>query len=77
MPPFQDENDDKIGKLNKEVKAMKDRCARYERIIKDLEARCDTHENALEMLWQQVVVLHASQGTLSASYNGENYGLLP
>jgi hypothetical protein len=31
MPPFQDENDDKIGKLNKEVEAMKDRCARYER----------------------------------------------
>ncbi|KAN0128681.1 hypothetical protein V8E53_013500 [Lactarius tabidus] len=49
------ENGDKIVKLNKEFVDLKDRCAGYERVIKDLEARCDTHENALEMLQQQIV----------------------
>jgi hypothetical protein len=77
MPPSQGENGDKIVKLNKEFMDLKDRCAGYERVIKDLEARCDTHENALEMLPQEIVCLHVSQGTLSASYNGEKYDLLP
>jgi hypothetical protein len=75
--PSQDENCDEIVKLNKEFVDLKDRCAGYERVIKDLEARCDMHENSLEMLWQQIVCLCVSQGTLSASYNGENYDLLP
>ncbi|KAN0128331.1 hypothetical protein V8E53_013836 [Lactarius tabidus] len=35
-------------KLNKELVDLKDRCAGYERVIKDLEARCDMHE----ILWR-------------------------
>jgi|ERR1700744_4022398 hypothetical protein len=77
MLPSQDEKDDQIIKLNMEVEALKNRCGGYEKIIKDLESRCDTHERTLEMLRQQVVRFHDSQGTLSTMYHEKEYELAP
>ena len=77
MLPSQVEKDDQIVKLNTEVEALKARCGEQEKMIKDLESRCDTHENALEMLRQQVVRLLDSQGTLSTRYGEKEYKLLP
>jgi hypothetical protein len=76
MLPSKGENSEEIIRLNKEVNTLKARCGGYERIIKDFEARFDSHEDALEMLRQHVVRLLDSQGTLSTRYNGKNYDLL-
>jgi uncharacterized coiled-coil protein SlyX len=59
------------------VQALKTKCDRYEKRIKELESRCDTHENAMEMLRQQLVRLHDSQGTLSTMYCEKEYELAP
>lgn len=58
-----------------EVEALKTRCGRYEKDIKDLESRCDTHEHSLEMLQQHVVHLQDIQGALSTKYYGKEYKL--
>ena len=65
-----------VEDLKMEVQTLKCRCDGYEKVIKDLTSRCDTHENALEMLWQQIVCYLDSQGTLSMTYHGNNYDLM-
>ena len=75
--PSQGEKEDQIINLNVEVEALKTRCGVYEKKINDLESRCNTHENALEMLWQQVVCLQDGQGTLSTVYHEREYTLAP
>jgi predicted nucleic acid-binding Zn-ribbon protein len=77
MLPSQGENNHELVRLNEEVEALKARCSGYERIIKDLESKSETHEEVLEMIRRQVVRLENSQGTLSTSYCGQNYDLLP
>ena len=73
----QGKDDDEIVEgLKMEVEALKIRCNGYERAIKDLNSRCDTHENALEMLCQQLVGYLDSQSALSTMYNGKNYELM-
>ena len=69
----QGKKDDQINILNMEVEALKTRCGVYEKRIDDLKSRCDTYENTLEMLRQQVVCLHDSQGTLSTEYHEKEY----
>ncbi|KAF8267175.1 hypothetical protein EI94DRAFT_1701201 [Lactarius quietus] len=63
------DNDKTFKDLKLEVQALTVRCNEYERIIKDLQSAHDTHKNILEMLWQQIVNLHDSQGTLSGAYS--------
>jgi hypothetical protein len=75
--PSQGEKEDQIINLNVEVEALKTRCGVYEKKINDLESRCNTHENALEMLRQQVVRLQDGQGTLSTVYHEREYTLAP
>jgi len=65
-----------VEDLKMEVQTLKCRCDGYEKVIKDLTSRCDTHENALEMLRQQIVRYLDSQGTLSTTYHGNNYDLM-
>jgi predicted nucleic acid-binding Zn-ribbon protein len=73
-----DEDDDGIVKdLKKEVQTLKGRYNEPERIIKDLQSRCETHENVLEMLRQEIVGLHDSQKTLDTMYLGNSYDLEP
>ena len=62
--------------LKMKVQTLKCRCDGYEKVIKDLTSRCNTHENALEMLWQQIVHYLDSQGTLSTMYHGNDYDLM-
>ncbi|KAF8265901.1 hypothetical protein EI94DRAFT_1702131 [Lactarius quietus] len=62
------DNDKTFKDLKLEVQALTVRCNEYERIIKDLQSARDTHKNILEMLWQQIVDLHDSWGTLSSAY---------
>ncbi|KAF8267159.1 hypothetical protein EI94DRAFT_1701191 [Lactarius quietus] len=71
-----EDNDKTFKDLKLEVEALTVRCNEYERIIKDLQSAHDTHKNILEMLWQQIVNLHDSQGTLSSAYSGKNYDLV-
>jgi len=74
----QGEDNDEIAEgLKMEVQALKTRCDGYEKMIEDLTSRSETHENALEMLWQQIVCYLDSQGALSTAYHGKNYDLLP
>lgn len=75
MLSSQGEKEGQIIKLNMEIEALKTRCGEYEKRVQDLESRCDTHENALEMLRQQVVHLLDSQGTLSTMYREKEYEL--
>lgn len=63
--------------LKKEVLTLRGRCDHQEEVIKDLQSRCETHENVLEMLRKEIVSLHDSQKTLSTMYCGENYELAP
>ena len=72
-----EDNKEIVEGLKMEVQALKTRCNRYEKIIEDLTSRLETHENAIEMLWQQIVHYLDSQGTLSTAYYGKNYDLLP
>ena len=71
------DDDGIIDGLKLEVHALKNRCDEYERMIKDLQSRCNTHQNALEMLRQQIVRCLDSQGTLSTMYHGKNYDMMP
>lgn len=48
----------------------------HERTIEDLKSRCDTHQNALEMLRQEIVGLHDHQATLNTTYREKNYDLM-
>ncbi|KAF8262980.1 hypothetical protein EI94DRAFT_1704359 [Lactarius quietus] len=70
------DNDKTFKDLKLEVQALMVRCNEYERIMKDLQSACDTHENILKMLRQQIVNLHDSRGTLSSAYGGKNYDLI-
>ncbi|KAF8264130.1 hypothetical protein EI94DRAFT_1703479 [Lactarius quietus] len=67
------DNNKTFKDLEMEVQALMARCNEYERIIKDLQSACDTPENILEMLRQQIISLHDSGGTLSSLYSGKNY----
>jgi hypothetical protein len=77
MLPAQGNDSDRIVEdLKKEVQTLKDLCKEHEGMIKDLQSRCDTHENVLEMLRQEIVGLNESRGTLSTTYGGKNYNLV-
>ena len=77
MLPAQGKDHDRIIEdLKTEVQALKSRCNRYEKANRDLNSQCDTHENTLEMLRQQIVRFLDSQGTLSTMYHGNTYDLL-
>ena len=65
-----------VEDLKMEVQTLKSRCNGYEKVIRDLTSQCNTHENTLEMLWQQIVHYLDSQGTLSTTYHGNNYDLM-
>ena len=71
------DDDGIIEGLKLEVHTLKNRCNRYERMIKDLQSRCYTHQNALEMLLQKIVHCLDSQGTLSTMYHRKNYDMMP
>jgi hypothetical protein len=66
-----------IDELKKEVQVLKGRCDAQDRIIIDLQSKCETHENVLEVLQQEIVCLHQAGKTLSTMYGGENYDLMP
>jgi hypothetical protein len=76
LPKKDGDNEEAIKELKIEVEAQKMRCDGHERMIKDLQSICDTHENTLETLRQKVVELHRSNGTLSATYYGETYDII-
>ena len=65
-----------VGYLKMKVQTLKCRCDGYEKVIKDLTSQCDMHENALEMLQQQIVHYLDSQATLSMMYHGNYYDLM-
>ncbi|KAF8259736.1 hypothetical protein EI94DRAFT_1706873 [Lactarius quietus] len=71
-----EDNNKTFKDLKMEVQALTARCDEYERIIKDIQSACDTHENILEMLRQQIVNIHDSGGTLNSMYGGKNYDLI-
>ena len=75
-------NDDKdenkrVEELEMEVERLKRKCDGYERMILDLKSRSDTHKNALEMIRQQIIHLHDSQGTPNTTYGSNNYDIMP
>jgi chromosome segregation ATPase len=76
LPKQGADNDEAIKDIKMELEAQKMRCDGHERMIKDLQSICDTHENTLEMLRQQIVELHRSNGTLNATYYGETYDIV-
>jgi hypothetical protein len=49
----------------------------YEKMIRDLQSRCDTHERALETYRQEMVGLHKYLKMLDTTYDGEDYELAP
>ena len=57
-----EDNEEIVEGLKMEVQALKTRCNGYEKIIEDLTSKLETHENAIEMLRQQIVHYLDSQG---------------
>lgn len=73
IPLAQDESDN--GNLKIEVQTLKNRCDRYEKMIKDLQSKCETNEMFLEMLRKDVVGILSAQKRLDTTYKGKSYEL--
>jgi hypothetical protein len=57
--------------LRNVVQALEIRCDMLEKTVRDLQSVCETHEKTLETFRQNIIKLHAHQGTLDLSYQGE------
>ena len=62
--------------IKTEVQALKSRCDSLEKIVRDLQSICDTHERTLETYQQHIISLEKSQGTLNLSYQGEEFEVM-
>jgi hypothetical protein len=71
------EEGDSVKKLKMEVQRLNAKCDLYEGQILDLQSKYDTHQRTLEMLQQHVVGILDSQGTLSTTYGGTSYEVIP
>jgi uncharacterized coiled-coil DUF342 family protein len=60
-----------------DVRELKARCDMYERMIKDLQSRYDTHQRALDMHRKEIVGIQDHLNTLDTTYDGERYELMP
>ena len=70
----QDKEDN--GSLEMEVEALRNRCDRYEKMIKDLESKCEIQQMHLEMLRQDVIGILSAQNRLATTYKGKSYELI-
>jgi hypothetical protein len=70
----QDKEDN--GSLEMEVEALRNRCDRYEKMIKDLESKCEIQQMHLEMLRQDVIGILSAQNRLDTTYKGKSYELI-
>jgi archaellum component FlaC len=61
--------------LKNEVQALKSRCNKLKKSVKDLQSICDMHRRSLETYQMHVVHLEDYQGTLDLSYQGEELEL--
>jgi hypothetical protein len=61
--------------LKDEVQALKSRCDKLKKSVKDLQSICDTHRRSLDTYWMHVVHLEKHQGILDLSYQGEEHEL--
>jgi hypothetical protein len=61
--------------LKDEVQALKSRCDKLKKSVKNLQSICDMHWRSLDMYWMHVVCLEDHQGTLDLSYQGEEHEL--
>lgn len=76
-PPYSKDEEETGHNLKMEVQTLRGRCDEHKKKIDDLESRCDTHERVIEMLWQEIVGLKDVQNTLSTTYHGERYDMIP
>jgi hypothetical protein len=70
----QDENDN--GNLKMEVQRLRNKCNRYEKMIKDLESKWEMHQMHLEMLQKDVIGILGFQNRLDTMYKGKSYELM-
>lgn len=71
-----DDNITLVEGLKNDVQALKNRYNILEKIVKDLQSICDTHQRSLETFWQHIVNLHQHQGTLDTSYQGQEFEVM-
>ena len=59
-------NDDTllVEGLKSEVQALKSCCNMLEKLVKDLQSRCDTHEGYLETFQLEIINFRRNEGTL-------------
>ena len=62
-----------VEALENKVCALKSRSDMLEKIIKNLQSKCDMHERTLETFRQHIVDLHRYQETLDLSYQREEF----
>ena len=70
-------NDDTVlvESLKSEVQALESQCNMLEKLVKDLQSRCDTQEGYLETFRLEIVNFHRNEGTLDLSCQGEELEL--
>jgi hypothetical protein len=62
-----------VEDLKDAVKALKFKCDMLEKTVSNLQSVCETHQKSLETFRQHIINLHANQGTLDSSYQGEMF----
>ena len=74
MLPVQETDFDTIIEgFREDVNALGSKCDRLEMVIQELQSRCSMHERAVNDFRQEIVSIKDRQGTLDASYRGENF----
>ena len=63
--------------LKSEVQTLKSQCDMLEKLLKDLQLKCDTYEGYLETFWLEIVNFRRKEGTLDLSCQGEELEAMP
>jgi hypothetical protein len=65
-----------VENLKNEIDALKSRCNKLEKTVKDMEYNYNTHERYLETFRKEIITLHSDRGTLDLSYPGGEFELM-
>ena len=52
---------------------LEKRCDMLEKTVQDLQSRCDTHQNALDTWWEDIIELKKHAGIFNAEYGGVQF----
>ena len=73
LPVQETDFDTIIDGFREDVNALGSKCDRLKMVIQELQSRCSMHERAVNDFQQEIVSIKDRQGTLDASYRGENF----